>query len=135
MQESHSILLSRLKWALFGRLIITILALGAILIYQVPLKEAVFFSPRFLAAYIILTIACFSNIIYLILLKIIKQKLQLLAILQIAIDMLLVSSLAYCTGGSASIFVSLYFALILSANIIISAQVGRCLFYQMIMLK
>jgi two-component system, NtrC family, sensor histidine kinase PilS len=124
MQESYSILLSRLKWALFGRLIIAIFALGAILIHQIPLKEAIFSSPRFLAAYIILTIACFSNIIYLILLKIIKQKLQLLAILQIAIDMLLVSSLAYCTGGSASIFVSLYFALILSANIIISAQIG-----------
>lgn len=124
MPERFSIMLSRLKWVLFGRLIIAIFALGAILIYQLPFKEAIFSSPRFLAAYIILTIACFSNIIYLILLKIIRQKLKLIAILQIAIDMFLVSSLSYCTGGSASIFVSLYFALILSANIIISAQIG-----------
>ncbi|MFH1231401.1 MAG: ATP-binding protein [Planctomycetota bacterium] len=124
MPERSSIMLSRLKWILFERLIIAIFALGAVLIYQLPFKEAIFSSPRFLAAYIILTIVCFSNIIYLILLKIVRQKLKLIAILQIAIDILLVSSLAYCTGGSASVFVSLYFALILSANILISGRTG-----------
>ncbi|MFH0888930.1 MAG: ATP-binding protein [Planctomycetota bacterium] len=124
MQERYSIMLSRMKWVLFGRLIIAVFALGAVLIHQLPFKEAIFSSPRFLAAYIILTVACFSNIIYLILLKVVRQKLKLIAILQIAIDILLVSSLSYCTGGSASIFVSLYFVLILSANVIVSARIG-----------
>ncbi|MBI5779691.1 MAG: PAS domain-containing protein [Planctomycetes bacterium] len=124
MQVPHNILLSRLKWVLFWRLCIAILALVAVIISQFPLKETLFLQPRFLAAYIILTIACFSNIIYLILLKIARDNLRTIALLQIGVDIILTSSLAYCTGGSASIFVSIYFALILAANILISAKVG-----------
>ncbi|MEW6026086.1 MAG: ATP-binding protein [Planctomycetota bacterium] len=124
MQVFHNILLSRLKWVLFWRLCIAILALVAVLISQLPLKGAFFLQPRFLAAYIVLTVACFSNIIYLVLLKIARDKLRIIAILQIGVDIVLTSSLAYCTGGSASIFVSVYFALILAANILISAKAG-----------
>jgi two-component system sensor histidine kinase PilS (NtrC family) len=124
MQLDSNILVSRLKWVLFWRLCIAILALVAVIISQFPLKETLFLQPRFLAAYIILTIACFSNIIYLVLLKIVKEKLRTIALLQIGVDIILVSSLAYCTGGSASIFVSIYFALILAANILISAKAG-----------
>lgn len=124
MQVPHNVLLTRLKWVLFWRLCIAILALIAVIISQFPLKETLFLQPRFLAAYIILTIACFSNIIYLVLLKIAREKLRTIALLQIAVDIILASSLAYCTGGSASIFVSIYFALILAANILISAKAG-----------
>jgi len=124
MQVPHNILLSRLKWVLFWRLCIAILALVAVIISQFPLKETLFLQPRFLAAYVILTIACFSNIIYLVLLKIARDKLRTIALLQIGVDIILASSLAYCTGGSASIFVSIYFALILAANILISAKAG-----------
>lgn len=124
MQIDSNILVSRLKWVLFWRLCIAILALVAVIISQFPLKETLFLQPRFLAAYIILTIACFSNIIYLVLLKMAKEKLRTIALLQIGVDIILVSSLAYCTGGSASIFVSIYFALILAANILISAKAG-----------
>ncbi|HLD35086.1 MAG TPA: ATP-binding protein, partial [Planctomycetota bacterium] len=115
---------SRLKWVLFWRLCIAILALVAVIISQFPLKGTLFLQPRFLAAYIILTIACFSNIIYLVLLKMARRKLRTIALLQIGVDIILTSSLAYCTGGSASIFVSIYFALILAADILISAKVG-----------
>ncbi|MEK7309768.1 MAG: ATP-binding protein [Planctomycetota bacterium] len=124
MQVDSNILVSRLKWVLFWRLCIAILALVAVIISQFPLKETLFLQPRFLAAYIILTIACFSNIIYLVLLKMAREKLRTIALLQIAVDIILTSSLAYCTGGSASIFVSIYFALILAANILISAKAG-----------
>lgn len=124
MQVPHNVLLSRLKWVLFWRLCIAILALVAVIISQFPLKETLFLQPRFLAAYVILTIACFSNIIYLVLLKIARDKLRTIALLQIGVDIILASSLAYCTGGSASIFVSIYFALILAANILISAKAG-----------
>jgi len=124
MQVDSNVLVSRLKWVLFWRLCIAILALVAVIISQFPLKGTLFLQPRFLAAYIILTIACFSNIIYLVLLKMARGKLRTIALLQIGVDIILASSLAYCTGGSASIFVSIYFALILAANILISSKAG-----------
>ncbi|MDI6732865.1 MAG: ATP-binding protein [Planctomycetota bacterium] len=126
---SSSGLLSRLKWVLFWRLIIAVFALGALFVYHLPIKAGFFSEPRFLAAYVILTVACFSNIIYLVLIKSVLSpvsgdKLRRLAFLQISIDIVLTSLIAYCTGGSASIFVSTYFALILAANILISARMG-----------
>jgi two-component system, NtrC family, sensor histidine kinase PilS len=126
MPERFSILLSRLRLLLFGRLIIAILSLGAILGYQLPLQENVFAVPRFLIAYTTLVFICFSVIIYSALIKLIKDrsKLEFLAILLIAIDTLLTAVLVYCTGASNSIFIAFYIALIVMADILLGAWAG-----------
>ncbi|MBI4712205.1 MAG: hypothetical protein HY762_02700, partial [Planctomycetes bacterium] len=121
-----------LKWFLFYRLVVAILGLGAIIIYHLsfsPLSVKLFgFPPHILAAYVILVFACLVNIIYLLLIQYVppgNERKQ--ALLQISVDVLLVTGLSYFTGGSGSIFVTFYFVLILAANIMGSPKIG--LFY------
>lgn len=119
------LLLGRLKWFLFSRLTIAILGIIAILIYQktlraFPLRE---FPPRLIAAYITLIFACFVNIIYLLSLKWRLIELKKLALIQISIDIFLITGLTYFTGGiGGSLFIYLYFASTLAAALLVSAR-------------
>jgi signal transduction histidine kinase len=135
---------NRLKWFLFYRLIIAILGLGAILIYhlgQSPFFQRIspaIFPPHILSAYLTLVFACLINVVYLFLIKYFSptpntkdadvssgdSALRKLALIQIGIDILIETLLSYFTGGSGSIFASLYFASILAANIMVSARSG-----------
>jgi|GEM_PF-1803399 len=137
---------NRLKWFLFYRLIIAILGLGAILIYhlgqQTYSQHALQpkFPPHVLGAYLTLIFTCLINLIYILLIKYLspvpetqsEQKipgkenaaLRKLALFQIGIDIIIETLLAYFTGGSGSIFVSLYFASILAANMLVSPRIG-----------
>ncbi|MFH1226549.1 MAG: ATP-binding protein [Planctomycetota bacterium] len=136
----------RLKWFLFYRLIIAILGLVAILIYhlgQQASSQSLLppkFPPHVLGAYLTLIFTCLINVIYILLIKYLSpvsaiqegQKiseqenasLRKLALLQIGIDIIIETLLAYFTGGSGSIFVSLYFASILAANILVTPRMG-----------
>ncbi|MCK4909815.1 MAG: PAS domain-containing protein [Planctomycetes bacterium] len=124
VQEAN-LLRARLKLVLFVRLAIAIFGIIAILIYQQSFLELSYFSPRILAAYVILVFACFVNIFYLLFVRkktVDLRKLKSVALLQITVDIFLETGLAYFTGGSGSIFVSLYFTSILAANLLVSAQ-------------
>jgi len=137
MEENHSknardyisyesiSLQSRLKWSLFIRLIIAILALISILAYQKALN---FFPPRLITAYAALVFACFINILYLISIRLRLLRLDRLALIQIAVDILIETLIIYLTGGIRnSIFIYLYFASIVAAAMLISAR-GSFLF-------
>ena len=135
---------NRLKWFLFYRLIIAILGLGAILIYHLGQNSfsqrisPAIFPPHILSAYLTLIFACLINIAYLFLIKYFapltdnnspqldssESALKKLALIQIGVDVLLETLLSYFTGGSGSIFASLYFASILAANIMVSSRTG-----------
>jgi len=114
----------RLKWFLLCRLGVAILGIGAILIWQSRyFASGQHFPPRIIIAYILLIGACFINILYLLALKwpFLEYKKQ--ALIQISLDIFLITVLAYCTGGiGTSLFVYLYFASIVADALLVSAR-------------
>ncbi|MBI4834691.1 MAG: PAS-domain containing protein [Planctomycetes bacterium] len=112
---------SRLKWFLFIRLMIAILALIAIILYQQKTFKS--FPPHLISAYTILIFACFINILYLIAIRWTWISLRKQAMFQITLDILIETLLIYFTGGiGGSIFIYLYFASIVSGALLISAR-------------
>jgi len=119
----QQLLLKRLRWFLVSRLMVAITGLIAIWIYQ---KGQWAFPPHILAIYLILIFACLINIFYFLVLKWIQHSvaLRVAALVQVGIDILLVSALCYFTGGINSIFAYLYFAAVVTSALLISAQAG-----------
>jgi two-component system, NtrC family, sensor histidine kinase PilS len=113
--------LKRLKLFLVFRLLIAITGLVAIWSYQ---KGQLVFPPHIRAIYFIFILACLVTIVYLILIKYIRSLfvLRIISVLQVGIDLLLISGLCYFTGGISSVFAYLYFVVILATAFLISGQ-------------
>lgn len=117
ISKGDETLASRLKWLLFFRLLIAILAIAAIIALE---GRFVIIPNTYLFSYYVLTGACFLNLIYLFLMRS-NIDLVIQAKWQITIDVLIVSFLVYLTGID-KMFPYLYFAVVLAAAIMISAR-------------
>ena len=115
----------RLNLLMFGRLLISLLGLTAIVAFKAGWKELPF--PEW-PAYTVLSFACGINLIYLLLARarITKRaglNLTDQAMIQLAMDVVLVTMLVYLTGIE-QVFTFLYFATVISAAIMISGRGG-----------
>jgi two-component system sensor histidine kinase PilS (NtrC family) len=109
----------RLRWLLVGRLGVAIFGMAAIL--SGPLSRgALRIAPDNSATYHTLLAACFINLAYLVLLRRFRNH-RLLAWVQIAGDIVLESLLVYFSGVD-SVYAYLYFATVIAAAMILSAQ-------------
>lgn len=115
--RGDDILQSRLKWLLFVRLMIAVLAIVSIIAFE---ARFAIIPSIYLYSYYTLIVTCALNLLYLFLLKI-RVDLISLARWQIAIDILIVSVLVYFTGID-KMFPYLYFATVLAAALIVSAR-------------
>ncbi len=118
--ESERRAQSAAKFLILARLILAVLSICVILIReggQTPL------SIQARATYFIFAGACLLNVGYLLALRWARAY-RALVIVQMSIDVFLVSVLVYCTQGVDSAFVFLYFALILAASSVLGARGG-----------
>ena len=122
-QSSSASLKSRLNWLIAFRLIISILAMAAILVLEARVAAI---PTKYVSSYYTLIVACGVNIIYFFLVRLGSDtggkgivNLRWLAIIQILGDIMIESLLVYFTGIDR-VFAYLYFATIASAAILIS---------------
>lgn len=113
----------RLNWLMFGRLVIALMGIGAILAIEMRLEKAAFALRH---PYYVLIFACAINLAYLLLARArpsLPRPLTLghLALVQIAVDVLIESSLVYLTGIEQP-FTYLYFATVIAAGILVSRR-------------
>jgi PAS domain S-box-containing protein len=119
MIYSKEVLRSRLKWVMFGRLFFGVLLMLALFFLERggPGGKP-FFSSPYAPAYWLLTFVCGLNLVYLLLVRWRLDPTHL-SVLQVVLDIVLVSLLVYTTGIDR-IFVYLYFATVLCAGLLIN---------------
>lgn len=117
--EEHR-LFGRLKWLMGFRLLFALVAITAILVlesgFRRPLKEA------HLPTYYTLLFACFVNLVYLFAVRGGASP-RRMAVVQLAVDLVIVSTLVYLTGPE-QIFAYLYFAAVIASALLISPRAG-----------
>jgi two-component system sensor histidine kinase PilS (NtrC family) len=106
----------KLKWLLFGRMVIVLFCTAVLLIYGIGVGY-------FWAAYRLLFSVFLLNLFYILIFAKIRRY-DRFAFLQILMDGLWVTLLIYFTGGVQNIFTFLYLLIILAATLLISGRFG-----------
>jgi len=114
MIYSKDVLEARLKWVMFGRLIAAILLMGLVILLEAFSTKrppaGAWVDIRYFPAYWTLLAACLLDLAYLLLVR--RVDLTKLAVVQLSLDLILVSLLVYFTGIDR-LFAFLYFAIVL----------------------
>lgn len=112
--------LSKAYFLILIRLLIIVLCIFAIFLQSSQNLPAFFAlnEAKLLVAMIIL------NVIYILFARFFAQQVQIFLTIQISIDLLAVSFLIYFSGGILSMFISLYFGVILAAGICLNPNLS-----------
>jgi two-component system sensor histidine kinase PilS (NtrC family) len=120
-RETASLLKKQLQWMLFLRVVVLTILLGLNLLLQSAAKHLVI--PPFQYVAIFITGVYLFTICSALFLKFIKRYTSY-AYGQILIDVLLISTLIYYSGGSQSIFTILYFFPIITGSFVLLSRGG-----------
>ena len=119
-QNSETDYKNKLKWLLFFRILFSSLLLGSTIILQLGEKTSPF-APSLIVLYgIIITIFCIS-FIYGLLLKRIKRD-GTFALIQILVDVTIVSLIIFVTGSFLSVFSFLYLVVLIYSSMLLSRR-------------
>lgn len=106
---------ARLKWLMSIRLIVAVGCLFAIVVFESGLRP---FLPQ--PHYVVLTLACAVNLAYLIAARL-GTEARRLAVVQLTVDVLLVTALVYVVGPSR-LYVVLYFAVVIGVAFVLGLR-------------
>lgn len=118
MDTGRRALLRRLLWLHFGRLVIAVIGVVAILVLKWDPEQAL---VPYEYAYSVLIAAIAVDVVYLLACRRVEDLRGMIGV-EIAIDLLLTSALIYFTGGVESPFAYLYFLSVLASALLLSPR-------------